>query len=64
VLENVTQQADLPQGISFEMLHWTAAVQDYRAGMDPDRLRQKLGLSEIARRNTLQKIKMLAGPAL
>jgi len=64
VLQDVAEQADLPQGVSFEMLRWTAAVQDYRAGMDPDKLRQKLGLSEITWRDTLRKIKMLAGPAL
>ena len=64
VLENVTERADLPQRLSFEVLRWTAAVQDYRAGIDPDKLRQKLGLSEITWRDTLPKIQMLAGPAL
>lgn len=64
VLEDVAERADLPQGLSFEMLRWTAAVQDYRTGMDPDKLRQKLGLSEITWRDALQKIKTLAGPAL
>ena len=64
VLQDVTGQADLPQGVSFEMLRWTTAIQDYRAGMDPDRLRQKLGLSEVTWRDTLRKIKVLAGPSL
>lgn len=64
VLQDVAERAGLPQGVSFEMLRWTAAVQDYRAGMDPDRLRQKLGLSEITWRDALRKIRMLAGPAL
>lgn len=64
VLQDVAEQADLLQGISFEMLRWTAAVQDYRAGMDPDKLRQKLGLSEITWRDALRKIQTLAGPAL
>ena len=64
VLENVAKRADLAQGLSFEMLRWTAAVEDYRAGIDPDKLRQKLGLSEITWRDTLHKIEMLAGPAL
>jgi site-specific recombinase XerD len=64
VLDDVAERADLPQGVSFEMLRWTAAVQDHRAGMRPDRLRQKLGLSEITWRDTFRKIKMLAGPAL
>jgi len=64
VLENVAEQAGLSQGVSFEILRWTAAVQDYRAGMDPDKLRQKLGLSEVTWRDVLKKIQMLAGPAL
>ena len=64
VLEDVAERADLPQGVSFEMLRWTATVRDFRAGMNGDRLRQKLGLSEITWRNSLKKIKVLAGPAL
>ena len=64
VLEDMADQADLPQGISFEMLRWTATVRDYRAGMKSDRLRQKLGLAEVTWRNTLKKLEVLAGPAL
>ena len=64
ILQNAAEQAEMPQGVSFEMLRWTAAVQDYRSGLDPDKLRQKLGLSEITWRDTFRKIEMLAGPAL
>jgi integrase/recombinase XerD len=64
VLSHVAEQADLNQGVSFEMLRWTCAVRDYRAGMEAKKLRQKLGLSKVTWRQTSQKIARLAGPAL
>jgi integrase/recombinase XerD len=64
VLHDVAQQANLPKGLSFEMLRWTCAVRDFRNGMDPDRLRRKLGLSPITWRDSLEKIRQLAEPAL
>lgn len=62
VLSDVAEQAKLGQTISFEMLRWTCAVQDYRAGMKPKELRQKMGLSKVTWRQTKQKIGRLAGP--
>jgi len=64
VLSDVAEEAMLDQGISFEMLRWTCAVRDYKAGMKPKKLRQKLGLSKVTWRQTSQKIAKLAGPAL
>jgi integrase/recombinase XerD len=64
VLSHIAEQARLGQGISFEMLRWTCAVRDYKAGMQAKRLRQKLGLSKVTWRQTSQKIARLAGPAL
>jgi len=63
-LANVARQAELPRGLSFEMLRWTCAVRDYRAGMPADKLRQKLGVSKITWREIGIKIARLAGPAL
>ncbi|MFQ5857602.1 MAG: tyrosine-type recombinase/integrase [Anaerolineae bacterium] len=66
-LEYVLNDAGTRAGIdhiAFEMLRWTSAVRDYRAGMDPEDLRQKLGLSPITWVDALQKIEILAGPAL
>ncbi len=63
VLSGVADQAKLAQGISFEMLRWTCAVRDYRAGMKSTELRQKLGLSKVTWRQTKQKIARLAGPS-
>ena len=64
VLASVAGQAELPHGLSFEMLRWTCAVRDYRAGMPADTLRQKLGISRITWREVGAKVAQLAGPAL
>ncbi len=63
VLANVARQAELPHALSFEMLRWTCAVRDYRAGMPADKLRQKLGISKITWREVGVKIAHLASPA-
>jgi integrase/recombinase XerD len=64
VLGGVAESAEIPGGVSFEQLRWTAAVRDYRRGMPEERLRQKMGLSRISWRETLDKIQRLTGPAL
>ncbi|MGH2543683.1 MAG: tyrosine-type recombinase/integrase, partial [Ardenticatenaceae bacterium] len=63
VLEGLAEVAGV-KNISFEILRMTCAVRDHRAGMDPDRLRRKLGLSEITWRDTGAKITELAAPPL
>jgi site-specific recombinase XerD len=65
VLHRIARVADLEGGISFEMLRWTSAVRDYRRGMEPEALRRKLGLSQMAWEDTLAKLQALtanAGP--
>jgi integrase/recombinase XerD len=64
VLSDVAERAGIEQGISFEMLRWTSAVRDYKAGMASKDLRQKLGLSKVTWRQSSQKITKLAGPGL
>jgi integrase/recombinase XerD len=64
VLSNAAQLAGLGDGVSFEMLRWTCGVRDFRGGTDPNRLRKKLGLSQISWYETLEKLKKLAEPAL
>lgn len=63
VLTDLAQRAGIAE-ISFEMLRMTAAVRDYREGMPPDTLRQKLGLSTITWADTGDKVRRLAEPAL
>jgi site-specific recombinase XerD len=64
VLANVAEQVGLSSGLSFEMLRWTCAVRDHKAGMEGDKLRQKLGISKITWREVEIKVSRLAGPAL
>lgn len=64
ILADVAQQAELPHGLSFEMLRWTCAVRDHRAGMSADKLRQKLGVSKITWREVGTKIAQLASSPL
>jgi site-specific recombinase XerD len=63
VLHDIAARAELPP-ISFEMLRWTSAVRDYKSGMDPDKLRLKMGLSKISWQETSRKLEKLAGPGL
>lgn len=53
--------AGISEGVSFEGLRLTAAVRDYKAGMAPETMRKKYGLSEITwNSETLPRIKKLA----
>ena len=64
VLADTGRLAGLTKQVSFEMLRWTCAVRDLRAGMAPDELRRKLGLSKITWREAGDKIARLAAPAV
>ncbi|MDW8102301.1 MAG: tyrosine-type recombinase/integrase [Anaerolineae bacterium] len=62
VLHELAQVADLSRSVTFEMLRWTRALKDFKAGMDPEHLRRKLGLSRIRWvefRDTLNKLATL-----
>jgi site-specific recombinase XerD len=61
ILEDLGAGAGVPHKISFEMLRWMSAVRDYQAGIDPDRIREKLGLSRISWVETFSKVRRLAG---
>jgi site-specific recombinase XerD len=60
ILEDIANGADIPSKISFEMLRWTCAVRDYVTGVDPELIREKLGLSPISWHETFAKTKKLA----
>jgi integrase/recombinase XerD len=63
-LADVGKLSGLPKPLSFEMLRWTCAVRDRRAGMKEETLRHKLGLSQITWAETWPKIEKLSSPAL
>ncbi len=60
ILEDLGNGVGIEAKISFEMLRWTSAVRDFRADVDPNTIREKLGLSEISWYETFAKIKRLA----
>jgi integrase/recombinase XerD len=60
VLRDVAKLADIESSkMSFETLRWTCAFHDYREGMEPDDLRQKLGISRITWSKTGEKLAQL-----
>ena len=64
ILANVGKLAGLPKQLSFEMLRWTCAIRDRRAGLKEETLRHKLGLSQITWAETWPKIEKLSAPAI
>lgn len=60
LLEEIGQTAGLEKHLSFNMCRWTSALTDYSAGVDKDRIRQKLGLSKIQWREVGVKLDRLA----
>jgi len=60
VLHDLSTLSGLGPPLTFETLRWTSAVRSYRAGMDEERLRWRLGLSKMAWRRTLPILERLA----
>jgi site-specific recombinase XerD len=61
VLEDLGKEAGLKKHLSFDMCRWTCALDDWRAGIDPEQIRQKLGISKIQWREVSLKLRNLAG---
>jgi len=61
LLEDISNEAGLTKHLSFDMCRWTCALNDFRAGEEPDKIRQKLGVSKIQWRELYIKLKKLAG---
>ena len=60
ILTDVGNAAGLNQGrLSFENLRWVSALRDYSSGIEPDEIRQRLGLSKITWRETKSKLEKL-----
>lgn len=60
ILHDIAEAAELPPGVlSFENLRWASAMQDWRDDVEHDDIRQKLGLSKIAWRETKAKLRRL-----
>ncbi len=60
ILEDITEAAGLDKRISFDMCRWTASLMDFLEGVEPDQIRQKLGVSKIQFREVRRKLRKLA----
>jgi integrase/recombinase XerD len=56
LLEDISDAAALEKHISFAMCRWTCALMDLRAGVDQNKIRQKLGVSKIQWREISLKL--------
>jgi len=59
VLHTTAMLANQSEMLTFETLRWTSAVGSAKAGMDPERLRKRLGLSRISWQQTWPILKKL-----
>lgn len=60
LLEDLGEEAGLSKHVSFDMCRWTCALNDWKSGMDPNQIRQKLGISKIQWREVRMKLEKLA----
>ena len=60
ILEDITEAAGFDKRISFEMCRWTSVLTDLIEGVEPLKIRQKLGVSKIQFREVRRKLRKLA----
>jgi len=60
LLEDLSVESDLKKHLSFDMCRWTCAVNDWRSGIEHNKIRQKLGISKIQWREISMKLERLA----
>jgi integrase/recombinase XerD len=61
LLEDIGNDAGLEKHLSFDMCRWTYALNEYKRGVEPDKIRQSLGVSKIQWRELNMKLRQLAG---
>lgn len=61
LLQDLGEAAGLSSQLSFLMCRWTCALNDLRAGHEENKIRQKLGVSEIQWRELGMKLHQLRG---
>lgn len=59
LLQDLGEASGLKNQLSFLMCRWTCALSDLRTGMEENKLRQKLGVSEIQWRELSMKLNQL-----
>ncbi len=60
LLEDIGRDAGLHKHLSFDMCRWTSALLDYLNNVEPEKIRQKLGVSKIQWREIQTKLRQLA----
>jgi site-specific recombinase XerD len=60
ILEDLGKDAGVSKRVSFSMCRWSCAVQDWQSGMEPNKIRQKLGISEVQWREISRKLQILS----
>lgn len=60
ILEDITEAAGFDKRISFDMCRWTSVLTDLIEGVEPNKIRQKLGVSKIQFREVRRKLRKLA----
>lgn len=60
ILEDLGKEAGLEKHLSFLMCRWTCALSDFEDGMEHNKIRQKLGVSDIQWREVKMKLGRLS----
>jgi site-specific recombinase XerD len=60
LLEDIGEDAGLNKHLSFDMCRWTYALNEYSRGVEPDKIRQSLGVSKIQWREVHMKLRQLS----
>ena len=63
LLEDIGKEAGLSKHLSFDMCRWTSALLDTMNNVEPEKIRQKLGISKIQWREINMKLRQLSGKA-
>jgi site-specific recombinase XerD len=61
LLEDIGRDAGLSKHLSFDMCRWTCVLQDHLNNVEPEKIRQKLGISKIQWREINMKLRQLSG---
>jgi site-specific recombinase XerD len=61
LLEEIGQNAGIGKHLSFDMCRWTCVLDDWKSGLEAEKIRQKLGVSKIQWREVSLKLRQLAG---
>lgn len=59
LLEDLSREAGINKHLSFLMCRWTSALNDLNSGIEEEKIRQKLGVSEIQWREVGMKLQRL-----